>query len=630
MSRPAFFRNQPFLPDSAKIVRFESPDPLLAMLEESGRFGSFQFHFKTGVLEWSDEMFRRYGFDPTEDLSTDDSMERVHPDDRSNVRGAITDAVSNGSGYTMEYRVLRPDGEIFWLLTRAQIERNVDGAPERILGIALDISAMKKAEAAESETRSQIASLVESVAASFLALDRNWRFTFVNSRVLERTGKTREELIGQVIWDVFPDRRQSWYPEYLRVMRDRVASRFQVSAPQLDGSTAWYDVHAFPTAEGIAALVQDISELKRTENEIRAAADRLRLAQSAGGIGTWDWDFRSNTLHWSDELYEVTGIPKTVPASIESWLSYVHPDDVDALRASFEHQVMTAENPEPVWEYRIVRPDGRWMWVVGRGKLYRDENRAPQRMLGVVADVTKRHLAEEALRRSEKLAATGRLAATISHEINNPLEAITNLLYLSLGDEGLPERVRQYLTDADDELKRVAGIVRQALGFYRDSTTQRMTNLSELVRSVLHLYRKRFETKHVRLITEFDMSLCASVMEGEIKQIVTNFVTNALDATEPGGVIHARVWDEGGKAHIQIEDNGSGIAEGTRLRLFEPFFTTKQNVGTGLGLWISKEIADKHGATIALETSTEAASHGTKFTLSMPLSGEQAAFRAGL
>jgi signal transduction histidine kinase len=264
------------------------------------------------------------------------------------------------------------------------------------------------------------------------------------------------------------------------------------------------------------------------------------------------------------------------------------------------------------------------MWLVGRGKLYRDENGVPQGMLGVVVDVTQRHLAEEALRRSEKLAATGRLAATISHEINNPLEAITNLLYLSLGESELPERVRGYLSDADDELKRVAGIVRQSLGFYRDSTSLRSTNLSELVRSVLHLYRKRFEGKRVRLMTEYDMSLCAAVMEGEIRQIVTNFVTNALDATEAGGIIHTRVWEEQGNAQIQIEDNGSGMAEETRLRLFEPFFTTKQNVGTGLGLWISKEIAEKHGATISVETSTDVEHHGTKFTLSIPLQAESA------
>jgi signal transduction histidine kinase len=273
-------------------------------------------------------------------------------------------------------------------------------------------------------------------------------------------------------------------------MQERVSARFQISLLRQEESPLWYDVHAFPTAEGMAALVQDITELK---------------------------------------------------------------------------------------------------------------------------------LAEEALRKSEKLAATGRLAATISHEINNPLEAITNLLYLSLREEDLPERVRQYLVDADEELKRVASIVRQTLGFYRESKTLRMTNFSELVRAVLHLYRRRFETKHVRLITEFDMSLSAPIMDGEIKQVITNFVTNALDATEAGGVIHARVWEERGIANIAIEDNGSGISEESRERLFEPFFTTKVNVGTGLGLWISKEIVDKHGGTIDVETNTGGENHGTTFTLRIPL-----------
>ncbi len=620
MSRPAFFRNQPPLPASAKIVHFESPDPLLALLEESGRFGSFQFEFATCTLEWSSEMFRRYGFEPTDKITTDDSMLRVHPDDRQGLQDSIAAAAASGIGYTIEYRVLRPDGEIFWLLTRAHIQRTVDGSPTRILGIALDISALKKAEEAEREARNQVLSLVENVSASFLAVDRQWRFTYVNSRVLQQSGKSREQLIGRVIWDTFPAAMSSqFYPEYQRVMQDRVASRFLMSWQGPGGTCFWYDVHAFPTSDGMAAVVHDITELKRSETELRATAERLQLAHRAGGIATWEWDFIHRRLHWSDELYELTGIPKTVPPSVENLLRYVHEEDVESVGTSFERQAETAENPEPVWEYRMIGPDGRWRWVVARGKLFRDENGVPQKMLGVVADVTERKLAEAALRKSEKLAATGRLAATISHEINNPLEAITNLLYLSLRDTELPDRVRQYLTDAEDELKRVAGIVRQTLGFYRESRTLRRTNLSELVRAVLHLYRKRFESKHVRLITEFDMSLSVPIHEGEIKQVVTNFVSNALDAAPVGGVIHARVLEEEDTAHIAIEDDGPGISEQSRQHLFEPFFTTKINIGTGLGLWISKEIADKHGGTISVETSTDEAHHGTKFTLSLPV-----------
>lgn len=744
MVQSPFVQSHGLLPNTARIVRFQSADPLLGVLEESGRFGSFQFSFEKGILEWSSEMFRRYGFEPTDDISTDDSMERVHPEDRQLVQEAITGAVVSGSSYTMEYRVLRPDGEVFWLLTRGHIERNADGSPARILGIALDISALKKAEESERDARNQILSLVESVSAAFIAVNRQWRFTYVNSRVLERGGKSREELIGRNMWELFPELAASQvYPEYHRVMQERVAARFQMSLQRDGTDVIWYDVHAFPTAEGMAALIQDITDLKHTELELRATAERLQLAQRAGGIGSWEWDFKASRLHWSDELYELIGIPKTVTPSFENWMLYVHEDDAANVRESFHQQLGSPENLEPRWEYRMRRPDGRMLYVVGRGKVHRSKSGAPERMVGIVADITERRraqeelelsekrfreaqraanigaydwdlktnrvfwaarvpsfadvvpdgqfdrwldhfvpedkpkleelirrileggrhftelrlmrpdgrlvwiysggealrdaggqathiygiamditerkLAEDALRKSEKLAATGRLAATIAHEINNPLEAVTNLMYLSLREPDLPERVRQFLVDADEELKRVASIVRQTLGFYRESKAFRTTNLSELVRAVLHLYRRRFETKHVRLITEFDMSLCAPIMDGEVKQVVTNFVTNALDATAPGGVIHARVWEEQGNANIAIEDDGSGISEESKLHLFEPFFTTKVNVGTGLGLWISKEIADNHGGAIEVQTSTGPADHGTTFVLRIPL-----------
>ncbi len=224
-----------------------------------------------------------------------------------------------------------------------------------------------------------------------------------------------------------------------------------------------------------------------------------------------------------------------------------------------------------------------------------------------IADLTLQKKSEEVLRRSEKLAIAGRLAASIAHEINNPLEATINCLYL-VSKTNLSEEARNYLELAQKELDRVTQITVQTLRFYRSSTRPADTDVHELIETVLALMDSRLRQMRVTVVRDFRANPRIFAHEGEIRQVLANLVSNALDAVgEDGSIVvrtsSARDWkrDRLGMA-ITVADDGIGMDEATRKRIFEPFFSTKGATGTGLGLWVSHEIAGKHQGRIRLRS----------------------------
>jgi signal transduction histidine kinase len=206
------------------------------------------------------------------------------------------------------------------------------------------------------------------------------------------------------------------------------------------------------------------------------------------------------------------------------------------------------------------------------------------------------------LLRVEKLAAVGRISSTIAHEINNPLAAVTNLLYLALLDPSLGDTVRRYLATAQDELSRLGNITRLTLSYARPQIQVREVDPVEVIESVLFLFRVRLEAKNIQLVRAFpeDERVKVSLFVDELQRIFTNLLANAIDAVGSiGGMLRIVVEGRGSDALIVVEDNGVGIPEERRERIFEPFYTTKEEVGTGIGLWVTKELVEKNGGSIS-------------------------------
>jgi signal transduction histidine kinase len=254
---------------------------------------------------------------------------------------------------------------------------------------------------------------------------------------------------------------------------------------------------------------------------------------------------------------------------------------------------------------------------------------------GVIAlgvDVTEGRQAEQALIRSEKLTAVGRLASSIAHEINNPLEAVTNLLYLIQTVPDIPGRAQQFAVLAQRELARVAHIATQTLGFFRDPAEPTPIDLAQLLRETVALLKRRIEAKRLLLDQRLDFAGTVPAMPGELRQVFSNLLANAIEAAEPGGRISVRAYASADLAtpsrrgvRVVIADDGAGIPADLRTRIFEPFFTTKGEKGTGLGLWVSSGIVQKHGGRIRLRTSTQPGSSGTVFRVFLPAAVPEAA-----
>jgi PAS domain S-box-containing protein len=243
----------------------------------------------------------------------------------------------------------------------------------------------------------------------------------------------------------------------------------------------------------------------------------------------------------------------------------------------------------------------------------------------VVRDITQNKKIERALRTTEKLAAAGRLAATVAHEINNPLEAVHNLVFLAKRDVTNSERVAEYLQMAQRELDRVAHIARQTLGFYRDTSAPTKFSVVNTLEDLLFLYEKRLEVRGIRVVRQYKYDGEITALAGEVRQVLSNLISNAIDAMPTGGSLCIRIsksheWNKSLQPGVRITilDSGSGIPLPARKKLFEPFFTTKADVGTGLGLWITKNIVEKHHGSIRFVSRTAPNDHGTAFSIYLP------------
>jgi signal transduction histidine kinase len=231
----------------------------------------------------------------------------------------------------------------------------------------------------------------------------------------------------------------------------------------------------------------------------------------------------------------------------------------------------------------------------------------------------RRVRAEHALRENEKLSAAGRFAATIAHEINNPLEAVTNIVYVVSNQPGLTENTRSLLSVADEELKRIAHISRQTLGFYKESSSPEIFSPSSLVEEVVFLLKNRIQSKQLEIDRQAVAPVEAHAVKGEVRQIISNLISNAIDASPVGGVIVvSSALGENETIEISVKDFGSGIPAAHLTRIFQPFFSTKSDVGTGLGLWVTNNLVRKNKGTIQVRSSTKRGENGTIFTFSIP------------
>ena len=378
----------------------------------------------------------------------------------------------------------------------------------------------------------------------------------------------------------------------------------------------------------VPAIERELREFKarrsraEAEQALQASEARFHRLVDAMPIGLLIRDARGRVTYANAAIEDMLGY---TAAAI---LAGNPPLQTLCAQLGMNFDQLTERAVEGPFEATCCRSDGTEMDVlVGVAFLNPQEAMERRELAAFLADLSHQKKSEQVLRQTEKLAVAGRLAASIAHEINNPLAAITNCLYLVAQSE-LTKEGRDYLQLAQGELDRVTQITVQTLRFHRQSSRPAQTDPKDLIDTVLALFESRVRRQELTIERSFRTAKTINAYEGEIRQVIVNLLGNAIDASSTGQRItlrtaalrHPRTGTAG--LILTVGDRGHGMSADIASHLFEPFYSTKGVTGTGLGLWVSKEIVERHGGEIRVRSrSGEGRAAGTVFRVFLPLDG---------
>ena len=449
---------------------------------------------------------------------------------------------------------------------------------------------------------------MESSDDAIVSKDLNGVVTSWNKAAERIFGYTAEEMVGQPITLVIPPDLHKDEPMILSNIRaGKRIEHFETVRLHKDGRRIDVSLTVSPlkdasgTIFGAAKIARDVTQQKLAEQ----AGLRLAAIVESSDDAIVSKDLNGIVTSWNKAAERIFGY--TAEEMVGQPILLIIPKELHKDELMILAKVRAGERIEHFETVRL-RKDGRRIDVSLTVSPMKDASGKIVGAAKIARDITEHNRMEAALHTSERLASVGRLAATVAHEINNPLEAITNFIYLAKLQKDLPAKAKRYLESADYELRRVAHIAQQTLGFYRDSNQSVKVVVADIVKDVLTIYERKSQYKDVAIERRIEPGLIAHGSPGEFKQILSNLISNSIDASSEGGkiVICARLWRHPRTrrrgVRFTIADNGVGIAPDDKRRVFTPFFTTKKDVGTGLGLWITRDLLAKKSGYVRLRS----------------------------
>jgi PAS domain S-box-containing protein len=598
----------------------------LRLALDAGRMGNWEWNVRTSEVVWSTELEALHGLAPGSFAGTFDAYEKdIHPDDRQAVRLAIAGTLQTGSDHHVEYRIVRPDGEVRWVEGRGRVYRDESGAPLRVVGVCTDVTERKRAE-----ERFRLA--LEASPSAKLMADGAGRIVLVNAQTERLFGYAREELIGQPVELLVPERFRSHHPEHRAAFAAAPRARPMGAGRELyglrkDGAEVPIEIGLNPLQiEGepfVLSAITDVTERKRSEAKLQREREQLALALNAGQMGAYDLDLVANALWWSPETYALFGVaPRDFNPSRESFTALLHPDDRERFWSQLDGAI--ARREPFTHEFRVVRPDGIVRWVANRAQTEYDPGGRAVRHFGVALDITERKRTEQALRDADRH--KDEFLATLSHELRNPLAALTSSAHVLkvAGPGSLPaiesraviERQTMQLTRLVDDLLDLSSITVGKMSLRRESF-----DLGDLAEKVLGAWRETGRLERLRVALDA-AQVWVEADRARMEQVLSNLLDNAVKFTAPGKGVRVSARAEGDHAVLEVSDEGQGIDASELGRIFELFVQGdpdpgRSKGGMGIGLALAKRLVEMHGGTIS--AASKGIGRGATFAVRLPL-----------
>jgi PAS domain S-box-containing protein len=540
-------------------------------------------------------------------------------------------SIRSGEPFEMVFPLRGADGVFRPFLTRSVPVRDSGGKVVRWFGTNTDITNQHRAEEALRKSEERLrAALAASETGTYRWNPRTDEFVEFDDNLKRLLGLAPDQEVGTTedfIRRVYGD-DQARVREAIEQSRQGGDLEVECRITLPDGRIRWLYDRGKMVWEGSkpAYLVGACTDVTTRKNE---EVSRLRLAAivESSDDAIVGKDLNGIVTSWNAAAQRIFGyraeemIGQPITRIIPPELHDDEPRILDKLRRG-----------ERIDHFETVRVTkaGERLNVSLTISPVRDESGRVVGAAKIARDITQRKRTEEVLRMSDKLATTGRLAATVAHEINNPLESVVNLVYLAKSQPDLAENVREYLRAAEEELERVSQLTRQALGFYREKTAPTVTRVAPIISQLRTIFSPKTTNKRIDLQLEVEADPEIVAVPGELRQLFANLLSNSIDAVPVQGVIRIRVspareFERGGRSGVRvtIADSGPGIQAAHRRKVFEPFFTTKEEVGTGLGLWVSKGIVERHGGNIRMRSTTAPGRSGTVFSVFLPVNAAE-------
>ena len=508
----------------------------------------------------------------------------------------------------------------------SKLEQALNSALRANLDLEREVTQRRKAEVSRDRLAGQLGAAPDFVAAmaeGAVTLAMDGTILYCNARFAETLDRASSQILGLPIAALLaPEHIEPFETLFHQSENGRVTA--EVELLSILGERVPVRVALSPFSnediKAVAMVVTDLRDQKRNEEMLsEGRLARLMLDHSHSGIAVCDEQGR--IILTSRLIREICGenpqfrnFDEAVPVRLQ--LS-------DGHGRQFTVRDVLQGNVHKTTEVVFTRSNGTVLpLLMSAGRILSDTGETVGCVITLL-DISERKIIEDALRRSEKLAAAGRIAGTLAHEINNPLSAVTNVLYL-LQNSGLDPVSQRYVDLAAGELARVAHIARNTLSFYREAAAPVPVKLGDVLQSVLELYSRQITDKNLVIRKHFKHDAQVRNFPGELRQVFSNLVVNAIDALPHGGemilsVRAAKDWQTGREGvRVDVADRGCGISPDHRGRLFEPFFTTKGERGTGLGLWVTQGIIHKQGGSIHVKSSIKAGHSWTIFSVFVP------------